>query len=258
MRQAAVFIDSSYFWAQLFTYFSSKKEEKQYIDMNVEAIRAYMVDECKRQFPESTFLRIYWYDAANASGRAHSHSQLEMTSHITLRLGAFNSLGDQKIVDGLIISDMILLSQNKAVNDIILVSGDADLIPGVNVAKTFGARVHLLGVGSPAAISSMLKAECDTRAIIHESHYASFVNITDEKPEHITVADATPDGVLEDAAAKTYDKLSPDQRRQLQSTGVIPRDVDAILIREAYVLLSRALTEVEKRTLRSELKKLSV
>lgn len=258
MRQSAVFIDSSYFWAQLFTFFSSKKEEKQYIDMNIESIRDFMIDECKRQFPESTFLRIYWYDAANASGRAHSHSQLEATNNITLRLGAFNSLGDQKIVDGLIISDMILLSQNKAINDMILVSGDADLIPGVNVAKTFGARVHLLGVGSPGAISSMLRTECDSRSIIPESHYESFVRISDEKPEHITISDTTPDGLLEDAAARTYDRLTVEQRGQLQTTGVIPRDVDAILIREAYVLLTRALTEVEKRTLRSELKKLAV
>lgn len=255
MRQCAVLVDASFLWAQLFHHFN--KEEKVYLEFNFSALRQFFIEECKKQFPGSTFLRIYWYDAANAGGRAHSHSQIEATPNITLRLGAYNSLGDQKIVDGLIVSDLITLSMNRAVNDILLVSGDSDIIPGVTVAKQFGVRVHVMSLQVAAMTGGMLQSEADDRISVPPEEYTKFIVVSEARPESLTTVEVPADAVLEAASASVYDRLDVTQRNMLQVNGIIPREIDSMLIREAYLKLQRPLTEPEKRALRSEFKRLA-
>ena len=54
--------------------------------------------------------------------------------------------GQQKGVDSLIIMDLIELARNHAISEAVLLSGDEDLRVGVQLAQSFGVRVHLLGV----------------------------------------------------------------------------------------------------------------
>lgn len=257
MRQCVVLVDASFLWAQLFNHYNGGREEKIFLEFNFGALRKFFISECERQFPGSTFIRIYWYDAANAGGRAHSHSQIEATPNISLRLGAYNSVGDQKIVDGLIVSDLITLSMNRAANDIILVSGDSDLIPGVTMAKSHGARVNVLGIQQVNSMHGMLHAEADDRHLIQESDFSEFVKVLESKPEHMNVQDKSQDNILEVASATVYDRLDVTQRKNLQANGVIPKEIDSMLIREAYMALQRPLQETEKRFLRSEFKRLA-
>ena len=44
-----------------------------------------------------------------------------------VRLGFVNSLGQQKGVDSLIVTDMLTLARNRAVAECVLLSGDEDL-----------------------------------------------------------------------------------------------------------------------------------
>ena len=66
-------------------------------------------------------------------------------------------------MDSLIVTDLIDLARNHAIADALILSGDADIKIGVQVAQTFGVRVHLLGI-RPArgSQSDNLMMEADT------------------------------------------------------------------------------------------------
>ena len=61
----------------------------------------------------------------------------------------------QKGVDSLIVTDLIELARNRAITDALILSGDEDIKIGVQVAQTFGVRIHLLGI-KPARGSQSL------------------------------------------------------------------------------------------------------
>ena len=63
-----------------------------------------------------------------------------------LRLGIVNLAGQQKGVDSLIVTDLVELARNHAITDAILLSGDEDLRIGVQIAQSFGVRVHLIRI----------------------------------------------------------------------------------------------------------------
>jgi len=60
---------------------------------------------------------------------------------------------------------MVLASVRGHCSDIVLVSGDADMIPGVQEATNAGIRVHLYGFGWDS-MSSALRHACDTTTIL--------------------------------------------------------------------------------------------
>lgn len=96
-----------------------------------------------------------------------------------LRLGVVNSRGEQKGVDSLIVTDMIDLARNKAISDALILSGDEDIRVGVQVAQTFGVRVHLLGI-KPARGSQSpdLMQEADIHHEWTENEVASWMSVS--------------------------------------------------------------------------------
>ena len=69
-------------------------------------------------------LRLYWYDAAKDGIRTAEQLKIAELPQVKLRLGRLNSQRQQKGVDALIYRDMITLAQNRAVTQMVLVSGD--------------------------------------------------------------------------------------------------------------------------------------
>jgi len=92
-------------------------------------------------------LRVYWYDGAINLIPGHGHRVVGETPQVKLRLGNMRD-GKQKGVDRLIQRDLTALSANKAVTDIVLVSGDADLLEEFDGAGQFGITMHLWGVAT--------------------------------------------------------------------------------------------------------------
>ena len=90
-------------------------------------------------------MRIYWYDGTS-QGPTSQHITLAGQANVKIRLGFVNSVGQQKGVDSLIVTDMITLARNRAVAECVLLSGDEDLRVGVQQAQEYGIRVHLLGI----------------------------------------------------------------------------------------------------------------
>jgi hypothetical protein len=96
-------------------------------------------------------LRIYWYDGAR-SGMTLEQSTLADMADVKVRLGSINSAGDQKGVDSLIVTDLIDLARNQAIADAYIVTGDGDMRIAVQIAQSFGVRVHLINL-EPAGVS---------------------------------------------------------------------------------------------------------
>jgi hypothetical protein len=107
-------------------------------------------------------LRIYWYDGTS-TGPTSQHIALAYLEEVKVRLGFVNSVGEQKGVDSLIVTDMINLARNRAMADAVLLSGDEDLRVGVQQAQELGVRVHLLGIKpSRGSQSIFLLQEADS------------------------------------------------------------------------------------------------
>jgi uncharacterized LabA/DUF88 family protein len=167
MQRIAIFVDAGYLMARGADAVTGTQRAGR---------RAVILDEAKAvesliQFAETKskckdgLLRVYWYDGAAQQPSAEQIRLAEL-DNVKLRLGTINSVGQQKGVDSLIIADMIELARNGAAADMLLVGGDEDLRIGVQIAQSYGARVHLLGIdiGGSFAQSPGLAREADTNA----------------------------------------------------------------------------------------------
>lgn len=278
MSKVAVFIDAGYFWVQAVHVIHGCKKARESVLIDYGALRQEVLAQVKFQFPNTEFLRVYWYDGPGAHGKADSHRAIEELDDFKLRMGTRNGAGNQKAVDGLIIADMIGLSQSKAITSALVVSGDADLAPGVMASQSLGIRVHLLSLGSTVATSRILRAEADFKAhwddaIVKKFTTAAPVTAPPIPPQVSTAAPAigTPDAktsvnapatlgaadnaLLAEIAANTHNKLTTDQAAQLSPSGSVPREIDAILLGVGRRKLNRVLTDEEKRLLRAEFKR---
>jgi uncharacterized LabA/DUF88 family protein len=94
-------------------------------------------------------LRVYWFDAARDRVPTIDQRVVAPLPRVKLRLGNLNKHNQQKGVDAQIRDDLETLARHGAVTDAILIAGDEDMVPAVEAAQTYGARVHLWGVEPP-------------------------------------------------------------------------------------------------------------
>lgn len=163
MRRVAVFCDAGYFWVQVCSIVLGARSPRTDVNLDYNRLRTTLLNEVAAQLPAADLLRVYWYDGPGPQGKAPDHVAIEKLDDFKLRLGTRNGHGQQKAVDGLIIADMVSLTQSKAITEALLISGDADITPGVVAAQAMGLRVHLLSIGPAAATSPYLSAEADRK-----------------------------------------------------------------------------------------------
>src|SRR5712692_9876721 len=151
MERFAIFVDAGYFFAASSQAINGSTAVRRNISIrHAPALIAALVEQATKQCENPSLLRIYWYDAIQ--GPRMSLEQTTLAHHVglKLRLGTLNNVGEQKGVDSLIVTDLIELARNGAIADAVLISGDEDLRVAVQVAQTFGVRVHVLAVGDPS------------------------------------------------------------------------------------------------------------
>ncbi|MEU7133833.1 NYN domain-containing protein [Streptomyces sp. NPDC046261] len=117
-------------------------------------------------------LRIYWFDGAPDRVPQPEHRRLRVMSRVTVRLGALTRSDGrwaQKGVDAAMHAELTELARNRAASDIVLVTGDGDLLPGLMSAKEHGVAVHLWAVQAADGDynqSEDLVAEADERRVL--------------------------------------------------------------------------------------------
>lgn len=186
MNRVAVFVDAGYLFAQGSKALTGANRKRTDLSLDPQKTINALSELSKSLSPESELLRVYWYDGVQGyKGPSLQHEELAYLDNVKLRLGFINSFGQQKGVDSLIVIDMIDLARNCAIKDAVLVSGDEDVRVGVQVAQTFGVRVHLLGISekdkNDASQSNQLVQESDTVTIWKKENIEKFLTVK-ERP----------------------------------------------------------------------------
>lgn len=280
MGRTAVFVDAGYLFARGSHAVAGETQPRHRLLLDEKAAVAALMAFAEARSGASTLLRVYWYDATSTQGPNADHIRLAETDNVKLRLGTLNNFGQQKGVDSLVIADLIELARNGAIDTAVLVSGDDDLRVGVQVAQTFGIRVHLLGITSHdgEAQSKLLLREADTSSRWGKEDVANFLSLRDAdvapgaigsgsalpaRPE-VAAANIAQEPDTEDAraiepilretarrivAALQHVDLA-DIRTVYEATHKVPYQFDKRLLASARTALGRDLEVSETRTLR--------
>ncbi|MFD7866050.1 NYN domain-containing protein [Streptomyces sp. NPDC059783] len=154
-------------------------------------------------------LRIYWFDGAPDRVPQPEHRRLRVLPRVTVHLGTLTRIAgkaQQKGVDAAMHAQLTELARNRAATDIVLITGDGDLLPGVIMAKDHGVAFHLWAVQAADGAynqSEDLVAESDERQLLDRSWLTQV--ITDAYP----VASAQPERPVPEPAASAEPSSSP-------------------------------------------------
>ncbi|MEV6649737.1 NYN domain-containing protein [Streptomyces sp. NPDC051219] len=142
---------------------------------------------------EQPLLRIYWFDGAPDRVPQPEHRRLRVMPRVTVRLGALTRSDGrwaQKGVDAAMHAELTELARNRACSDVVLVTGDGDLLPGLMSAKEHGVAVHLWAVQAADGDynqSEDLVAEADERRVLDRAWITGAV-----RPKELTGICAPP------------------------------------------------------------------
>ena len=279
----AVFVDAGYLFAQGSVAITSAKKPRHTLVLDPQEAIKCLKALAEEKASACSLLRIYWYDGVDSSGRPSAdQSLLAESNDVKLRLGLINSHGQQKGVDSLIVTDLIELARQKSICDALLVSGDEDIRVGVQIAQTYGVRVHLLGLHpSRSSQSRLLMQEADTATEWMPDIIASFLSMRAE-PAKESIAPIKPkaaqnrkldlsvrasrerdnanDGsMLAQVAMQAASELIIPELQGLnalwQTDRGVPQDIDKRLLGLARNALGRILATDELKDLRLQFRK---
>jgi uncharacterized LabA/DUF88 family protein len=164
MDRYAVFVDAGYFFAAgSQSAFDKSRLRKDIEVISIKGMIEALCEAAQEQSGGIALLRVYWYDAIPGQHLPAEQQSLALQDNVKVRLGALNNQGQQKGVDSLLVTDIIDLARNRAITDAVIVTGDEDLRIAVQVAQSFGVRVHILASGDPKRnVSHSLQMEADT------------------------------------------------------------------------------------------------
>ncbi len=180
---------------------------------------------------ERPLLRIYWFDGAPDRVPQPEHRKLRVMSRVTVRLGALTRSDGrwaQKGVDAAMHAELTELARNRACSDIVLVTGDGDLLPGLMSAKEHGVAVHLWAVQAADGDynqSEDLVAEADERRVLDRTWITRAVRAKElggpcapppaPRPEIAAILSAPlPESAVAAAAAAAAGPESPDRTHE--------------------------------------------
>jgi uncharacterized LabA/DUF88 family protein len=279
MKRVAVFVDAGYLYAQGSACIQGNKAKRENIRLDHTKFIGVLRTLVQRVQPDAPLLRIYWYDGTSR-GPTHDHRTLADLDDVKLRLGFINSVGQQKGVDSLLVTDVVELSRNGAICDALLLGGDEDLRIGVQIAQSFGVRLHLIGIEpSRGSQSLQLRQEVDTKYEISSLQVQTFLSlipatvppqpivVTPTSTSTVTVASQTGSvqnvsigsATLETSLDQGIDgvivKLNPadiaDLNKEFVGTLSVPALYDRRVLASCRSALGRDLTMDEKKLMRN-------
>ena len=146
MGRVAVFVDAGYLYKAGSRLLSGTTAERRDCRLNISVTLSKLSETACVRSGGADFLRVYWYDGLLRNKLSEEQSALARSDGFKLRFGVVNSFGQQKGIDSRIVMDLVELARNGAITDAMLLSGDEDVRVGVELAQSFGVRVHLLGI----------------------------------------------------------------------------------------------------------------
>ena len=258
--RVAVFVDAGYLYAAGSKLLSGTNLPRKSTDLDIDLAIAVLRDAATETLPDGSVLRIYWYDGVPRGGPTDKQERLAESNDVKVRLGTIGFTGKQKGVDSLMVTDLIELARNHAITDALLLSGDEDVRIGVQIAQSFGVRVHLLGI-EPAADnqSRLLRQEADTTIEWGAARLEGFLSVQPvtqpADPSPSPLSSATSD--LDESAEVFVRSRPPDQLSliaNLQPRDPIPSELDRELLAIAADQLGRYLEREETIYLRRHVK----
>jgi uncharacterized LabA/DUF88 family protein len=257
MASVAVFVDAGYLFAQGSVALTGANLARSQLKLDVMAVTTALKQLAREKSEGCRVLRIYWYDGAPSGRLSLDQSELAHTDDIKLRLGQINSVGQQKGVDSLIVTDLIELARNRAISDALLVSGDEDVRIAVQIAQSFGVRVHLLGMeAGKRSQSPLLLQEADTASLWPRGEVAKFLSTDAISKSNVPEAGEAGFGQkLDEIAESLAASLDTDQLRLFaeyrRKNSGIPPEYDGKLLAKGRALLERDLSNDEKKRMRA-------
>lgn len=177
MKRAVVCVDAGYLFAQGSVALTGIKQRRDLLVLEPLKILSALNDVLVKRAHGTALLRVYWHDGALGLRPTLEQEQLANLDNVKVRLGFINSVGQQKGVDSLIVTDLIELARLGAICDAVLLSGDEDVRVGVH-AQNYGVRVHLLGIEpSRGSQSKALLQEADTTSEWNKATVADFLSL---------------------------------------------------------------------------------
>lgn len=267
MPSVAVFVDAGYLFAQGSAAITGSQKPRAILKLNETAAVAELTNAARARTGNLPLLRIYWYDAARGNtGMTLDHAALAHTDYVKLRLGFINSQKQQKGVDPLIVTDLIELARNHAMSDAVLLSGDGDVRIGLQIAQSFGVRVHLIGIApSRGSQSPQLMQEADTTTEWDSNIVSKFLTVlpsaltaptspptTTSAENSAPVAEASFEAVVKQLLTELDSGEIADLRSFWESNTGLPREVDGRLLARCRTEMGRSLEREEKRYVRAK------
>jgi hypothetical protein len=173
LDRAAVFVDAGYVFAEGSKLIAGQKLARGQLLLEYDVLLP-LLQDLVASVTGLPLLRVYWYDGAS-NGPNPAHVALSYRPNLKLRLGGVDASGQQG-VDALLARDLTELSQNGAIADALLLSGDDDLREAVELGQGHGVRVHLLGIPPVRDNQAAGLAQAvDTRHELSEAEVRSFL-----------------------------------------------------------------------------------
>lgn len=270
MRRVAIFADAGYLHTGGAIALTGSSQPRQSMELVRSKVIAKLEATANEKANGAPLLRIYWYDGLLHGRPSAEQESLASMDNVKVRLGTVTA-GQQKGVDSLIVTDLIELARNHAISDAILLSGDEDIRIGVQIAQSFGVRVHLVGIEpSGSNQSRLLRQEADTtkewskediqeilslRPIPQTTVNASQPQTGSEGSKEVTSE------ILNQVASVVVVSLSEYELRTVdeamaQGSRLIPPDYDRLLLAESRQRIGRDLEQSEKLHIREKFKEL--
>ncbi len=271
MRQVAIFADAGYLHTGGAIALTGSSQPRESMELGRSEVIAMLEATANDKTKGAPFLRIYWYDGLLHGRPSVEQEGLAGMDNVKVRLGTVTA-GQQKGVDSLIVTDLIELARNRAISDAILLSGDEDLRIGVQIAQSFGVRVHLIGIEpSRGNQSRLLRQEADTTSEWSKCDIRQILSLKPKIMESMEASiswavpeDATANAgeILDQVATGVVSSLTENEFRLvtemlLQDPRQIPRDYDRRLLLESRRRMGRDLNEPEKLRIREKFKEIA-
>ncbi len=270
MLNVAILVDAGYLYMGGAIALTGSAQNRENMLLKRPETIAKLKATAKEKTHDAPLLRIYWYDGLLRGQLSQEQQGLAGTDNVKVRLGAVTA-GQQKGVDSLIVTDLIELARNDAISDAVLLSGDEDLRVGVQIAQSFGVRVHLVGiVPSRGNQSRLLIHEADTTTEWNKEDIEEILSVKNriepDSEESSVKAGASGNGddlgeILDQVAAEIVNSIGNNEITQLaetfsQNPQWIPPEYDKRLLSVGGDRIGGDLGPFEKRRVRDKFKEI--